>query len=422
MRPVFAFLLTLAVVVGFWLLIDRGERPGDPARRPIPEGPGRETERDLSGLERPDGKEALEFVANSKPDETAPLEGAEEESRFGALVLVAHSEHGEQILDLGMRVVPAAGRFENRGEDGCLLHDVPPGDYVIDVWSPGYVPTSIGSVAIAPGTKTTRSIVLRKGLRVAGRVIDERTHAGVPNVLIRLGDFARTRSDGTGYFRVPGDLPPEALTTVSTSHPDYDDVTQIRPAVSAPESMTIALTRGDNDVHGVIRDPLGRLAEASIEVELALDTGTRRDVRRRMTVTGPRFHVRHVNPGTYWLTVRFPGLAVPERRTSFTAGHRQRIDVEIDIPEGAPIDGLVTQDMGRPVPVRVDLLDAEGIPVISGQSDAEGRFRFENVPAGSYRFKVWFGNPFVTTQPIELDGKGETRVEIKALSHRWVAR
>jgi hypothetical protein len=186
--------------------------------------------------------------------------------------------------------------------------------------------------------------------------------------------------------------------------------------------MTIALTRGNSEIDGIVFDPKNRLEEAKLEITLILESGPIPQVRRKFDVTGPRFKIKNVNTGTYGLIVRFPGLGIPDRREDVTLGYKDYASVEFRLTEGATISGLLTQDMGRPYAARIELLDCKGVSIFSTTASGQGEFRLAEVPDGQYRFRVWSGSPYFNTQPITVDRQADQRIEIQALQQRWIPK
>ncbi|HMS18122.1 MAG TPA: carboxypeptidase-like regulatory domain-containing protein, partial [Planctomycetota bacterium] len=360
--------------------------------------------------------------AGTLPSATDSESPTEASLATGSLILLVEDEAESRIPDAGIRIIPAAGRVEHQHEEGILITDLPAGSYFIEVWADGYVNASTGELQISPSTRSSRRVVLQRGLRLAGRVVDEKTNRGVARALIRFGTEVQTMSDDEGRFFVPRSVSSEALRTVSTSHPDYDDVTHVRPGVVDSSSMTIALTRGDNQIEGVIDDPKQRMEEASIEVVLTLESGPVPVVRRRIQSTGPRFRIKDVNTGTYGLTVRFPGTGIPDVHQKISLAYRDRLVLTIPIPAGASVQGLLTLDKGRPLQASIDLLNEAGQSILNTMSTGTGEFRFSDVPPGKYRFRVHRGNPYFNTQPFEILDLSDRNIEITALNTRWVDR
>ena len=419
MRPA-AFLIAACAVVGigFWLLQGSGFLDSQLPKGKEGADPTTWTRESVGPISTPEaGNAAHEASPTENGGDPAP--GTAPTSP-GALLIMARNEDGTSIADLAARVSPSLGKLTSEsGPDGLLLRGIPPGDYQVEVWAGGFVPFRLPTQTIHAGATTSFEVQLQRGIRVAGFVHDEETMVGVKDVIVQFDNHAQTRTGSDGRFALPYDLPREALTTIATSHPEFDDVRRVFPAVFDPGNIRIGLTRGSNTVSGLIHDRLGRLGDAQIELELALVTGTRNEVRRRIKNKGPRFKIPRVHAGRYRLTVRFPGMNISDRSTQFDLNYNEEKWVEMEIAPGCNITGIIHGDMKRPMATRIALINDRGVSVAESQSPTDGTFSLNGIEAGDYRFKIWYSVNYSMTQPIKVDGKTPQSVRIDALKKRW---
>ena len=120
-----------------------------------------------------------------------------------------------------------------RSEDGTFeWNDLPPGQWNFSVAAPGYRKTEITGVEIPAGEITNViTFALSKGEKLAGRVVDDATSKGIPNVVLNYQPlsepesparqfYSRTaggqKTDSDGNFNLDG-LPSEKITIVARS-------------------------------------------------------------------------------------------------------------------------------------------------------------------------------------------------------------
>ncbi|MHC4952864.1 MAG: sigma-70 family RNA polymerase sigma factor [Planctomycetota bacterium] len=87
-----------------------------------------------------------------------------------------------------------------------------------------------------------------------------------------------------------------------------------------------------------------------------------------------RFRFRDLSPGEYSVRARLSGAAQQEQALTLVEGE-DRLDVEVEFPEGKNFVVTVVDEDGVPVP-RVFVSVATGQPTMNGQSDAAGRVVF----------------------------------------------
>jgi subtilisin family serine protease len=137
-------------------------------------------------------------------------------------------------------------------------------------------------------------------------------------------------------------------------------------------------------------EPLGALeltvtqADDGSRVSGAPVTVTADSGRRRYTTTGSDGVARLVlQTGSYRVTTSAFGLHETSRDFTVTAGATARVALPLAVMPRHTLSGTVLDTAGRPVVgAQVRLTD---VPLSPVESDGQGRFRFERIPAGQYR-------------------------------------
>ncbi|MCA8965565.1 MAG: carboxypeptidase regulatory-like domain-containing protein [Planctomycetes bacterium] len=162
---------------------------------------------------------------------------------------------------------------------------------------------------------------------------------------------------------------------------------------SAEEQRTIVLESGGT-VHGIVVDGGGQpVAGVRVQADAAADARAPRllvgRVRAPQAQSGAdgRFVIGGLGPGTWWVGTVFgeghrPSLVQVELAA---AG---RADVELRVAKGLPLAGRAVRADGRGaarVPLQLMIGDEFAANV---QTDADGRFRFEDLPEGDCELMV----------------------------------
>ncbi|MBZ4331700.1 carboxypeptidase-like regulatory domain-containing protein [Corallococcus sp. AS-1-12] len=111
-----------------------------------------------------------------------------------------------------------------------------------------------------------------------------------------------------------------------------------------------------------------------------------------------------VMPGWYVLQAEAPGF-VSVIRTDARVPFGEEVRWDMTLVRAAPFAGRVVDLEGRPVTgarLELGLSDEAAVPVPPTESDAEGRFHFDSVPAGTVKLRA------------EKDGWSPTRLELAA--------
>lgn len=277
---------------------------------------------------------------------------------------------------------------------------------------------------------TERVLRVQSAASLAGTVLDGTTGSPLPAFTLRariavptIADVMDTVAqrwsspglpfvDPNGTFRVQGmDLRPGTTLTVEVSAPGYGTHQTTRRAELAPDPAAFVLTLFPAaTVRGTVRDaddgrPLAGLrvtragpdplAPAFVHVstragEAAPSLDPTRDVEPPvLTDSDGRFTLHDVAPGPLQLALgdEFGTLA---QDGPFNVPAGATLERHIAVRRPAPLTGRATDPDGRAVAGASIRIEAEseshhGARGRRTTTDAEGRFRLEHVPAGTYR-------------------------------------
>ncbi|WP_433502377.1 MSCRAMM family protein [Pseudonocardia halophobica] len=243
---------------------------------------------------------------------------------------------------------------------------------------------------IDPGLDGTASV------QVAGQV--RTTARPVPDATLTLTDgagiqVARTRSAADGAFAFPGLRPGRyVLVAHRNGH---------RPQATAVEALPPGGVRHDGgldlvlepvaSLRGTVRDPdtgLPVVAAAVVAVDPAGEV-----VASTMSEPDGSYLLEGVDTaGPLTLVVAAPG-ADPVARSVELGATGGEHTVDLAVQTLSTLTGTVTGG-GRPLPrLPLTLHDHRGRTVAHARTDAEGTYRFEGVPAGSYTVRSATSGP-----------------------------
>jgi len=320
----------------------------------------------------------------------------------------------------------ADGRFRLAGLTAGLTYEVTARR---DGFAPASVPVDVPITARAP-----LRIVLRRGSSMAGRLV---TAAGEPvagadlilrsvSWQVRWSPGLQAQSDATGHFRF-ADLGPGLFDLRAKRHGFAAKVVsgvEIPPAPRAVDLGDLTLGPGAA-IEGRVTDRRGTpIAKAEVQIECPdfFPWIMLRAARTEPLATGTdgRFRIEDLTPGSSCrlsvqhaghTSAQLPGVKAPTREP-----------LRIELAAARMLSGRVTGPLDEPVPeasVRVDLREmrfARGgrpSPADGGRTDAEGRFRLEDLPAGPLDLMVSApGYKQKTVHAVEVPEAGGPPLEI----------
>jgi len=337
-------------------------------------------------------------------------------------LLLSRSEARGHTYFLRTGATDAEGRF--------LFEHVPQGVYLLDLQDDEHYLDRPAQVQAGLADHLVRA---QRGQVVRGRLDapelparfrlaiqpDGRTGAGL------LGRLAHEREvEGTqGTFEVRGLRPGTYRFEVAAEGyaPSSSGDVLLGPG-QPPADVVVTLLRG-GEIAGRLSPPLAgvraELREAEWDpaspIESAFPTQPAYGLRAETGADGD-FRFGHVPPARYVLTLRPPG-APPLHLRDVEAREGELTDVgTLQAERGGTILGSVTGSDGRPHQgVRVAVVSDRHQAV--AQTDAEGAFRFETLPAGVYEVhatpgSLWEALRFAATSRVDLRAGAEEVVAL----------
>ena len=205
---------------------------------------------------------------------------------------------------------------------------------------------------------------------------------GLPKVVVTIADpagrqEARTATDTDGRYAVA--LRAEGtylVVAASGTFQPHAALVGVGPDAPTRHDVTMSGTSG---VHGVVRDgsgPVGGVAVTLIDAEgdVAATGGTD---------PSGRFQLAGVSDGGYTLTAARSGYEQLAVGVRLDVG--ANVERDLDLPKRSRLVGTVTAGSGRAVDeATATLVDAGGAVVASAVTGPDGRFAFDDLPAGTY--------------------------------------
>jgi hypothetical protein len=252
---------------------------------------------------------------------------------------------------------------------------------------------------------------LSQGRPLPGRVLTNRGFA-VPDARVeaigQAGEFISNSvaySDQAGYFLLEGMGP--GRYQVRATCTGYSDATMNRATVSAGQIQLTMTPRGG--VEGwVVNSANQPVTDFSLHLLRNHPTAGPNFLNKNRSFVDPEgyFLFDDLDPGEYMLEVRAAGYA-DGRSNAFTivADEPVPAQVRITVTRGGTLAGIITDPVGEPVPSALVSLNLNNhvesqISRIFRQlaptderkreqrSDADGSYRFENIPADTYQLRV----------------------------------
>ncbi len=200
---------------------------------------------------------------------------------------------------------------------------------------------------------------------------------------------SRAWTDAGGKFQLPRRFGSCGLVASHDAHAPSD------PVPASVEHPTLHLKAGGS-IAGVVVDDQGRpVSECYVGVESFAPAGGAPSVRSGAVKTfkdpGGAFTVEKLAPGTYVLSFGAPGhVAQRSQPLELGAGEARR-DVKLTLFAGGAVEGIVTDDDGKPladVSVAFDVAASSRRAEPAVKTAADGRYHLGGAPPG--RFSVRF--------------------------------
>ncbi len=255
----------------------------------------------------------------------------------------------------------------------------------------------VDGIGIAAGQETPRTVTLGQGAELRGRITDA-AGTGLGHLTVQVwgtsrssdGQSASAQTDSTGAYRFESLVPGTYTLSVSpdASHRGFlpKSVSGLAVSAGTPLVRDLVLERGAV-VTGVVIDARGApLAEAVVRLTSLAPNATDFDGETETDAAG-RYLISPVPPGEYEITAQAPpyhNLAVYKARLTLTSG--QELTQNLQLAAGAVIEGLIQDEEGNPV--AGVLVYTLGHADHTSSSDSSGRYRLEQLSAGTYDLHV----------------------------------
>ena len=272
------------------------------------------------------------------------------------------------------------------------------------------------SIEVEPGTNVV-DLVLERGFEISGQVVDpdgNPMHGAILGVqqVVQPGEMSfsfgvesHATSGGDGTFKLTGVK--AGKYTVTATRDGYAPAHARDIEVSSDVSgLLLELSRGatlKGRVLGLDFDELGTLTLVGFSQHSGMHQG-------QVDFEG-EYAFENLGPGQWHIQAQ-------------VASSGRSANLQVEMPEGVPevvkdiefgtgftLTGIVL-DGGQPL-VGINVA-ANGATGTSGHAvtDSDGRFRIENLKAGSYHFMVMSGMGLQHSEALELVGDHELRVEL----------
>lgn len=311
---------------------------------------------------------------------------------------------------------------------------VRPGEYDIRVSAPGYAPASDGKethVTMAKGLGlVSKDLTLRRGGTFEGTVTSpEGTGLAGARITLAPAD-GRTSVDivrdltavsgASGHYKLTG-VPPEVELLLLAEHDNWVQSAGARARVApgATRKVTLRLREGAT-LPGRVVDRRGAGVGGARVRWGHVDGVKDRDLRTSFEADahlGSRvirtdddgsFRVEGLAPGKLLLKVELEGYAAWYRRDLNVGAEGLQPALTVELESTLTIRGRVTSReggaaIGQAFVYARERGPGEGQPedpgrvqaVLSGETDAQGRYLLEGVPPGSHEVVVWFADGHV---------------------------
>jgi hypothetical protein len=318
----------------------------------------------------------------------------------------AKTNDGVVPRDLKVFVQPAASEPRLLGGGRFAIGGLAPGMYYIWASAEGYLAQVPAEVTVEAGKKYNLSpLWLEKGFELSGIVIEDTDQRPIQGALVDFNGLASAVSDARGQFRT-GLVSPKALEVVTVTHDEYDRNTLIHAVMPETKGITLAMSRGKGTISGTVIPVIGEdPAQFRVRIWRLVMEG-HEQLRREKTVRGQKsFEIRGVFDGQNALEVSFPGTTLASRRIEFDLNRQPALHFDVDLNNGGRIEGTFTTKSNLVSGRQVTLFDAGNHVMGETRTDADGKFRFDQVTEGSYSLRMDTGIPPVYTPSFKVEDR-----------------
>ncbi|WP_437941782.1 MSCRAMM family protein [Sorangium sp. So ce341] len=318
--------------------------------------------------------------------------------------------------------IPSTASAVKSDESGRFELSLPDGTYQLKADIAGYGPTT----AVAHSGDTVSLVLSRSGV-ITGRVVDERkepVRRFTIDVLSAAPDdvpapppmTSRTFDSPDGTFVIE-QIPPWSVILKATAEeraPAFSDALSVEAGDTA--SVELALSRGcalsgrvedaqGTPLPGVFVDAESRVATGSLS-EMAMKSSA--DVQQTQTGDDGTFRLEHVPTGDVQVRAYDGSHAVTALAVKISDCGKVE-PVKVVMSPGGSIRGVARRDDGSPIPHAKLTLLSRSVGFVNVVADAEGRYRIDDLPAGSVRLELRDGSRATMVSVNVKEGKAVKR-------------
>lgn len=324
------------------------------------------------------------------------------------------SPSGRPLPGAEVQLPPGAmmrrGGFHRTGTDGdghYVLDSLPPGPLTVEATHPDHG-TARRQVELRVG-ENSLDITLEGGNEVSGRVIDD---AGTPvaGAEVWLASSAAfqpfsTMSQGDGSFRFAAVADGSYQAGVDKTGFARAERVPVTVDGSSVTGIELRLTKGGAIVGRITGVEIADLARVQVQAR-----GRGMPSGGRVEPDGS-YRIDHLGEGEWRVRAELPGTGLYAEGVARLEPGASEARLDLDMEHGLELSGQVRRNGA---PVAGEPLFLEGPQRTMGETDADGRFRFQGLPSGSY--KLWVGgrSGLRHEETVELQADRDVTIDIPA--------
>lgn len=294
-------------------------------------------------------------------------------------------------------VGPSAGRTLTDLDGRYAFTDLPPGSYIVTADAPGFrIGTAGAIVSRGAGTQVDFQLEPSPG-SITGTVVEAGTGApiGGAGIEIRIisvnGAILQTAfADPAGVYLAEG-LPPGSYTVVAAAPNFQTESASVTVTAGVTETVRLALQPNPGGIAGRVTD--AETGEGLPGATVKVTDSSSALVGLALTDSQGVFEVDGLRPGSYTVSAIHDGYQHDLIGAVVDAGNTTPVALGLFPNPGSIVGTLQPSPNGT----LVQLYDMGNLFVASRIADPEGRFRFDNIAAGTYLVTA-AAQDFITVQ------------------------
>jgi protocatechuate 3,4-dioxygenase beta subunit len=303
---------------------------------------------------------------------------------------------------------------ETDGDGRYRLDGVAPGTRTVQAEHKSYR-RAVRDLEVRPG-ENTLDISLEGGSEVRGRVVDE-GGAPVPGARVMLREGMRSWDLPSGVSGADGGFTLEGVadgTYTLLGEKDgfaRDEGQEVVVAGSSVGGLEVKLGRGGAVTGQLLGLDFTELSQVQIRADGGMGgrTGTVRP--------DGSYRIENLAPGKRRIVASLPGATRQADGEVELEPGVSEVRLDLDFGEGFALTGRVLRN-GEPLPGEMVSINPSGSPGRWGETDHEGRFRFEGLAEGSYDLAVMSrgGSGTRHQEKVELTGDRDLLIDLQTVA------